>query len=292
MGTIYLPKDALRLIMHISGVSEKVLSKKSKIPLPKIEFILKGKDSQPKQETLKQLSEALGVSLNMLAGNEEIVGAERFIFAERPDNTSEVIKHLMLLMRYTETKLAKESGVSQPLLNRILSDGNVSASFKTLQKLANFFNISIDQLTGRAEINYRTLRDTFYEKVPVIDLEMVPHFLEIHSKVSEWSDNIFVFNPKEYDFCISIEGSKFVPYFENGEKLIFTPYFDNIKNNDVVIVNLEKTKLTNSNHIRMMEVQDNNLVSIHNDEPEFRVGLDKQNQTFYAVLYKVILYGS
>jgi transcriptional regulator with XRE-family HTH domain len=89
MSSIYLPKDALKLVMAVKGITRDALSKKSKVPSRKIDLILNGMNSQPTEEVLKQLADYLGVSIDALAGNEEIIGAEKFIFSEIPKNTSE-----------------------------------------------------------------------------------------------------------------------------------------------------------------------------------------------------------
>lgn len=283
MGTIYLPKDALRLVMEIVGVSKERLSKKSNVPESKIDLILNGMNTQPKPEILAQLSVALGVSVDQLAGNDEIKGAERFIFAEKPKTTADVLKHLMLLMRLTEARLSKESGVSTPIINRLLADEHADASFKTLQKLANFFSLSIDQLTGRTDLNYNALRDTFYGNIPIIELELVPHFLEINSKVIAWNDNIHVFNPGKNDFCIVIEDDSYFPYFDKGEKLIFTPEINDLNDGDIVISHY-------AGKITICAMNKDTLSSIRND-PEHRntIPISNDNLAVIAKLYKNIV---
>ena len=162
MGSIYLVKDALHILLHTRGISKKELAENTNIPVKKIDLILSGRNSSPNVSILNELSNYLGVSVDALAGNEEISGAEQFIFSEKPKNTSEVLKHLMLLLRHSESSLARATTISQPILHRVINEKDAEPSFKTLAMLAAYFNISIDQITAREEINYDRLRDSFF----------------------------------------------------------------------------------------------------------------------------------
>lgn len=52
----------------------------------------------------------------------------------------------------TENELARQTGVPQPTINRILSGESRDPRTGTLEKLAEFFNVTVTQLRGEAPL--------------------------------------------------------------------------------------------------------------------------------------------
>ncbi len=286
MSSVYLPKDALRLAMLVAGVDKNSLSEKAKVPINKIDLILNGMNSQPSSEVLSHLSKYLGVSIDALAGNEEIIGAEQFIFSEQPKDISGVLKHLMLLTRETESSLSKKTNVSQPILHRLINEESSEASFKTLSKLAGFFSLTIDQLTGRSDLNYSKLETNCYKKVPVIGIDLVPHFKELLKSVSRFTEYVYVANAESTDFCVTVESSIYEPQFYLEDKLIFSCEYEAIIDQDVFIIGLfekggcEVVLVEYGEEDRFSRISQNNL----NEEIEW----PSQSIVIFGRLYKTI----
>jgi len=78
-------------------------------------------------------------------------------------DVSNVLSYLMKKQGLSENKLARDSGVPQPSIHRILTGDVQDPMTKTIKPLADYFKITVAQLRGEAPI------ETFvYEWIDII----------------------------------------------------------------------------------------------------------------------------
>ncbi|MCP4229507.1 MAG: helix-turn-helix transcriptional regulator [bacterium] len=63
-----------------------------------------------------------------------------------------------LIGNRSTVEVAKEAGVSQQVISKILTGKSINPSVKVLEKLAEYFNVTIEQLIGDEEITARRKR--------------------------------------------------------------------------------------------------------------------------------------
>ena len=63
-------------------------------------------------------------------------------------NLSTVLKHLMSQKGLTSSELARKTRIAQPVIHRLMAGDTVNPQILTLKPIADYFNISIDQLLG------------------------------------------------------------------------------------------------------------------------------------------------
>lgn len=115
---------------------------------------------------------------------------KKFIFFTKKGSLmfSERLKELRKNMGYTQKEIAEQIGTSQPSYQN-WEKGSRKPSRETIQKLADFFNVSTDYLLGQTDIPNSTLEadiDTAidnsvaYDGTPITDndREIIKNFLK------------------------------------------------------------------------------------------------------------------
>jgi transcriptional regulator with XRE-family HTH domain len=64
------------------------------------------------------------------------------------DNLTNVLTHLMSKNKISSSELARQTGVAQPVIYRLMSGGTENPQILTLKPIADYFSLSIDQLMG------------------------------------------------------------------------------------------------------------------------------------------------
>lgn len=134
------------------------------------------------------------------------------------------LKLLLQKAHLSENELARRTGISQQIINRILSGENKNPKIATLNPIANYFMISISQLIGDEffdkEVSLNILHRGWRE-IPLIDFNNIlgsalnELILESNSKVIadiDYSENIF---------ALKMNDDSMEPKFSKGSILIF-----------------------------------------------------------------------
>ena len=92
--------------------------------------------------------------------------------------TSKIISELMLEMGIKEAELARQTGLPQTTINRLLIGATSDPRANTLKPIANFFGVTVGQLIGEEPVNKTRVTGTFspnnrdaWSNVPVISWE-------------------------------------------------------------------------------------------------------------------------
>ena len=75
------------------------------------------------------------------------------------ENLSSVLTHLMSEKGISSAELARKTGVTQPVIYRLMTGETENPQILTLKPIANFFGISIEQLLGLIPLNNQSSLD-------------------------------------------------------------------------------------------------------------------------------------
>jgi transcriptional regulator with XRE-family HTH domain len=134
------------------------------------------------------------------------------------------LKNLLHNEMISENELARRTGVSQQIINRILSGENTNPKIATLSPLANYFMITISQLIGeelsssekKTHINQSDL-----QKIPLIEWSNLETLTTSNSVLITASNKLLIdLQPTESMFAVKMQGNSMEPKFSNDTLLI------------------------------------------------------------------------
>jgi len=128
------------------------------------------------------------------------------------------LKTLLTNAALSENELARRTGVSQQIINRLLSGENTNPKIATLTPLANYFMVSISQLIGDQTA---PIAPVGWKEVPLLDwsaLSTTP----IETLLTQKHDMILVdIASNRRRFATYMTGHAMAPTFSEGTILIF-----------------------------------------------------------------------
>jgi SOS-response transcriptional repressor LexA len=154
---------------------------------------------------------------------------------------SNVLNHLININGISEAALGREIGVPRATINRLVSGKTPDPRASTLEAIARFFGITIDQLLGKQPIPGLAQENKPSTKVdhwiPILAWEQAFHWQEIingikHKVIDEW-----VLTDPNIDggnFALIFKGDSMFPQFHENTILIIDTY-QAPKNRDFVI---------------------------------------------------------
>lgn len=137
--------------------------------------------SNPSLNTLKSLAKALNVSLSKLLENNPEVENIRKISSnnKRKYDIGDRIKTLRKQKQITQEELAKILGFGKSAIS-LYESGQRMPDPGTLQKLADFFDVSVDYLLCRTDIKNPYINNEYREKFGITkkDLDQYENFIK------------------------------------------------------------------------------------------------------------------
>lgn len=136
---------------------------------------------------------------------------------------SQVLHHLMQSTGINEAELARKTKVPQTTLNRLLTNPNVDPRTNTIKPIADFFDVSIDQLLGYSPLSKE--QPYFVENnpitIPVLNSEQVLLWQE-KEELSFSDKQTWITTEKEVDkTAFAIFSEKYMePRFKRNSILI------------------------------------------------------------------------
>lgn len=135
------------------------------------------------------------------------------------------LKNLLHNEMISENELARRTGVSQQIINRILSGENTNPKIATLSPLANYFMITISQLIGEelssSEKKTHTNQSDL-QKIPLIEWNNLETLTISNSVLITASNKLLIdLQPTEGMFAVKMQGNSMEPKFSNDTLLIF-----------------------------------------------------------------------
>ena len=146
----------LQYLMLQRGVSAAELSLQTQVERSTLTKILNGSTTNPRIDTINSLVKYFGVDINEFINEDDYLSELKL--SSPYTELKDILLHLMTINGITSlTLLTKYTGVAISILSEILNGKTLKPQITTLQQIANFFNISISQLTGIEKIpEYKT----------------------------------------------------------------------------------------------------------------------------------------
>lgn len=150
----------------------------------------------------------------------------------KPRGLSENLRELMIKAGITEARLARESSVPQPTINRILSKATKFPRGDTLSDLANFFGITISQLLGDDPLPTDRIpgahnpNNRSWEILPELSWDIVTKWPNVKDELRKEGWHKWVSTDAKVSddaYALAAKGEAMAPYFLEGTKLIIDP---------------------------------------------------------------------
>lgn len=170
------------------------------------------------------------------------------------NKVQQILGFLIQTEKVSGNELGKETGVPQPVINRIINGKTLNPSISTLIPIAKYFNLSMSQLIGEAP-----LPEVFNKQLaPSEDISFAneTHNVPIihWNQILEWCDNTLDASVEEY-ISIEKQTSRKIfalkmneldvnitnPRFHSDSIIIIEPEITTLNYDYVIICNVEKT---------------------------------------------------
>lgn len=138
-------------------------------------------------------------------------------------NLATILSNLMKEHDISASELSRRTGIVQPVIYRMMTGETDNPKVTTLIPLAQYFNISIDQLVGTIAIatnNKQKLHSGNISTLPILTWEQANQWPQIDVAMC----NSFYTMTEEITpnaFALPMRGSSMQPQFQEGTVLIF-----------------------------------------------------------------------
>jgi transcriptional regulator with XRE-family HTH domain len=140
------------------------------------------------------------------------------------NNLSINLRELLCHAKISENELARRTGISQQIINRMLSGENKNPKLATLTPIAHYFTISISQLIGEELTAVDTTLNTQHmgwKEIPFIDLKQLATLPLTELWVLKHNSIMIDINPTKHTFATRMMDDSMEPKFSTGTLLIF-----------------------------------------------------------------------
>jgi SOS-response transcriptional repressor LexA len=141
-------------------------------------------------------------------------------------NIHEILGRLMFQRGIRTTDLARRTNVPQPTLSRIMSGTTANPHQSSLEAIANFFQLTVDQLKGLQPIPWLdpiTPEAAGWKKIPLLTWEQATKWTE---GKCDLSDNELLFSDAKVGnraYALTVKDASMEPQFSKDTLLIIDP---------------------------------------------------------------------
>lgn len=218
-------------LMTVNNIkSEAELAKYIKIARNDLHRFLTSRSKNPDKKILNKIAEFFEVSIDELIQDnrvESIYISEN----ERHHNTpGSVLRYLMKdIGDISEGELFRRTGVPQPTIHRILSGATPNPRMDSIEPLAEFFNVTPDQMLGRIPLPRDRIPGTFVALtetkniVPLLHWSEIVYWPKILKNPDFKTDRNWITSVsgiKGAAFALKITSTDYLPEFRNGTIII------------------------------------------------------------------------
>ena len=181
--------------------------------------------------------------------------------------------------------LYRETGIPQPTLHHVLVGSTKNPRKKFLTMLANFFSISIDELTGKLPLP-RLIPETIKEDLkittlPILEWDMLPYWPLKHIK--NVKELLFDKPIAANSFGLVIQSSNMEPLFPEKSLLIFE-FGKSPQDRDFIVVHMKQDNNILFNRL----FKDNNTYFIKQSLDDGNVKLIKLDMSIDRIIGTLI----
>jgi len=158
---------------------------------------------------------------------------------------SNILSYLIKQTRISEAELARKIDVPRATINRLVSGRTPDPRASTLNAIAAYFNVSVDQLLGKQPLFLDSNQSRVAKphiSIPIIEWEAAKSWKKVVSQLKPDMHFDWVMIDPSIDqgkFAICVQGESMWPQFQLNSILVIAPE-RGAKNRDFVIVHLKK----------------------------------------------------
>ncbi len=210
--------------------------------------------------------------------------------AKKISKLGATLKKLLFYKDMRPVDLAREVNLPPPTIHRLITGKSARPYKSSLQPIADFFSVTIEQLVGEeplpdiqstvTEDNER-MADAHLHNIPLIPFEAIRDIDNMD--LSVYNDKLFVNVPmSEKGFATILQDSSMEPIFSRGSILIFDPK-KNLRDRSYVLVQLHEKKLLVFRQL-LIDLDQKYLKPLNPDLNAFKMRLLTENDVIVAVL--------
>ncbi len=195
-----------------------------------------------------------------------------------------ILKALMNSRGLSESELARQTGIGQPVVHRMISGETGNPKIETLRPIAHYFSVTINQLIGDEPLPKDRLLGNVSNKIRAWN--QVPHLS--YEEAAAWpnlaKDSIEKRVATDIDvsdnaFALTIKDSTMMPRFPEGTVIIVDPAYKPA-DRDFAVVHIEGHKQATFKQILI----DGETTYLKPLNPDFSVQLLDKNHRFLGVM--------
>jgi transcriptional regulator with XRE-family HTH domain len=218
-------------LMNVNNIkSEAELAKIIKIARDDLHRFLTSKSKNPDKKILNKIAEFFEVSVDELIQDNRIESIYISENERHHDSPSSVLRYLMKdIGDISEGELFRRTGVPQPTIHRILSGATPNPRMDSLEPLAEFFNVTPDQMLGRIPLPKDRIPGTFVALtetkniVPLLHWSEIVYWPKILKNPDFKTDRNWITSESKIKgaaFALKIMSTDYLPEFRNGTIII------------------------------------------------------------------------
>lgn len=166
---------------------------------------------------------------------------------------SDVLSHLLDVRGITEATLAKALNVPRATINKIRSGKIQSPRSTTLSMIANYFDVTVDQLIGASPL-FNDIAVKFIQ-IPIINLEKINNIHEALSIITFINHDSWMllecadkYTSPNNLFAIKVTSDAMLPYFDSDTTIIIDLSAPVINRRYVIV------RIANTNEILLRQI--------------------------------------
>ena len=158
---------------------------------------------------------------------------------------SQILKRLMFEKQIRTTELARRVSLKQPTVHRIVEGTSLRPHISTLQPIADFFSVTVDQLRGVEPLPWNLFGDSInigaeeVSVVPILTWEEAMDWDKFLPEARQRHQSVIMHKKISSNaFALTVTDSSMQPQFPAGTQLIIDPDKD-VKDRGFVVIALQ-----------------------------------------------------
>jgi len=205
--------------------------------------------------------------------------------AKKSSLLSDILNRLMFEKKIRVTELAREVDLPQPTVHRIATGKCANPHKGSLEPLANYFDITVDQLKGNAPLPEHLLQEHLPTEQPKVKQLPIINWDDCSKKLKDAKPIEHIIAHQKLSnrcFGLYMNDSSMEPQFSLGTTLIFDPERE-AKDRSFVLVKLEEYENPIFRQL-LIDGEDQFLKPLNPDLTAFRMRMLKESDKILATL--------
>ncbi|MDO8954596.1 MAG: S24 family peptidase [Gammaproteobacteria bacterium] len=152
-----------------------------------------------------------------------------------------ILCSLLQANRINESELSRRTNIPRATINRIASGKSPSPRTDTLKLIAQYFDVTVDQLIGTTPINKESDATTQVNYLPIFEMEKCGEILNSAYDSIDNGKILGAWTDADSKFATKLSGDSMWPQFQEGTTLILDSR-NSQKNRDYVLAYLSEQK--------------------------------------------------